>query len=132
MESSIGIWVFGEAHRSKLFVPQVWYEEGEFPRLGWKSGTSMIVDAPSSLLHEFVSLAEADDLTIVRFAENWGILGICQHGQPSIHNGCSPLSFDDRSWETSPGQIQWLQEKGSDIRWNVLNRQFYVKVPCWE
>jgi hypothetical protein len=38
------------------------------------------------LLYEFITLADADDNYILEYASHYGVLGICEHGVPSVHN----------------------------------------------
>ena len=37
------------------------------------------------LLDEFIDLSQAGNDNVVRFAERWGVLGICEHGLPRTH-----------------------------------------------
>lgn len=38
-----------------------------------------------TLLGRFVGLGQAPDEDVVRFAQRWGLLGLCRHGLPSAH-----------------------------------------------
>lgn len=56
------------------------------------------------LLEQFVSLGDAADEDILRYARHWGVLVICEHGLPASHSEhCRPMSLSMRSeyafWE---------------------------------
>jgi hypothetical protein len=69
---------------------QVWAEAG-FLRwkhaLGGRGDQSREVRPDTGLLSGFLSLADASDEDIVRYATRWGTLGICEHGLPASHPG---------------------------------------------
>jgi hypothetical protein len=66
------------------------------------------------LLTDFVELYDSSDDEIVRYARQWGVLGICKHGLPASHNhypfgvqegvrGCTPLKSDrGEFWHRDP------------------------------
>src|SRR5262245_54237299 len=37
-------------------------------------------------LVEFLSLAEARSENVLRYAQKWGVLQLCKHGEPATHN----------------------------------------------
>lgn len=60
--------------------------------LGWHPGVRKTWPN-SSLLSEFVRLAQAPDDLILRFAQRWGVLELCKHLLPACHSDCQPMSF---------------------------------------
>ena len=58
----------------------------------------------SGLLEQFVALGNASGEDILRYARQWGVLGICPHGLPMSHDRrCMPMEFPNRQaltfWE---------------------------------
>lgn len=51
--------------------------------------------ASRGLLEEFLALEGADAPAFLRFAERYGVLGLCEHGQPFTHNRPDPEAWDE-------------------------------------
>ena len=56
-------------------------------------------DEPFEVLKSFIDLEGAASDKIVRFAQRWGVLGICEHGLPSIHNPGIHTFVDSPGWK---------------------------------
>jgi DNA-directed RNA polymerase subunit RPC12/RpoP len=68
--------------------------------------------ADSTLLTDFVSLADTDDERILAFARRWGMLNICEHGLPIYH----PWIGERRRYP-----CDWLDVDGSrKVFWEPL------------
>ena len=68
-------------------------------RLSWVKLRSPKIGPRGGVLDEFLQLAKQDSpQSVLRFAREWGVLGICEHDLPHSHNspistgggGCSP------------------------------------------
>lgn len=73
------------------------------------------VEPPPGLLARFTRLADASGEQIVAFAERYGVLGACEHGEPAPHAHCPPVFAPDefgrppaRGSEHQPGT--WFGE----------------------
>jgi DNA-directed RNA polymerase subunit RPC12/RpoP len=85
---------------------------GEAPQLQWwrpqhedfKEGQSL-----HGCVWRFIDLYDAPDTAILVFARRYGVLGVCEHGQPGVHSRCFP-----HIWEVRPGE-----EPGQSIRWSA-------------
>ena len=55
-------------------------------------------------LQRFVGLAKAPEEKIAEFARQWGVLGICEHGIPGIHEACRP-----GDWMRHNSEVWWLE-----------------------
>jgi len=78
-----------------------------------RDGFERWVDSGPGLLENFLALGDASDDDIVRFAQRWGVLHLCEHELPASHNpGVFPVWTVDDSpgW---PSRCQWLGEAGS-------------------
>jgi hypothetical protein len=69
------------------------------------------------MLTQFVALADGDADKTLRYAQQWGVLGICRHNVPASHNlplligkrtkGCSPPRAANRSMCWEPLRVWW-------------------------
>jgi hypothetical protein len=50
-------------------------------------------------LRSFIALDGADGKRIARFAQRWGVLGICEHGLPASHNTGVHVYFGSPLWD---------------------------------
>lgn len=96
-------------------------------------------DQPFEVLQSFIDLEGAASDKIVRFAQRWGVLGICEHGLPAIHNpgvhtfasspawkliqryeyrdSCFPVSWSDELWcEPLDEWGFWIQQANIIVR----------------
>lgn len=85
------------------------------PRLEWRPEYRDEVKRLTNCLPRFIKLAEASDDAITAFAKEWGPLGICEHGMPGMHWGCSPLSLEERYWENETQQYEWFDPYEAEI-----------------
>jgi hypothetical protein len=119
--------------RARIPVPRVWREDAPIARLEWTRDA--IAESPplTGCLDSFIRLADASDERIEAFAQRWGILGICEHGQPGMHDGCMPLCFNDRFWEAEAEKAarQWREHVAKQpgyweplSAWRYYARQF--------
>lgn len=57
----------------------------------------------AGILSRFLALVDAPDVDIERFAQEWGVLELCEHGFPSTHRYretlLPPLHADDPPWD---------------------------------
>lgn len=62
-------------------------------------------------LDQFIRLADAPPEAILRFAQRWGVLGICNHGEPGgqFHtaHGCNGVLFRGISDARVDGHVAW-------------------------
>ena len=70
--------------------------------IGWHDGRSA-----SGCLDSFTRLHDAPDAEIAEFAQERGILGICEHGLPGIHASCRPSLYFPSSLDPSSTPILW-------------------------
>ena len=69
---------------AQLYVPSTIRLEGE--RLVWTTAKGTVKNPGKSLLPEFVALAEAEPDAVLKFAQRWGVLRLCdQHELPVTH-----------------------------------------------
>src|SRR5579872_3295266 len=61
--------------------------------LGYEEASARRGPGPG-LLERFVALADAPADEIVRYARQWGVLAICEHGVPACHShDCVPVTL---------------------------------------
>jgi hypothetical protein len=78
------------------------------PRLCWTTTRRQTTPELSGCLWAFLKLASAPDSEILRFAADWGPLGITDYGKPFTHRpDCMPLGWSERSWELSDDRFYW-------------------------
>ena len=70
---------------------------------GWRDGRSAL-----GCLDSFTRLHDAPDAEIGEFAQEWGVLGFCEHGLPGIHASCPPALHFPSSLDPSSTPIMWL------------------------
>jgi hypothetical protein len=71
------------------------YQQGG-PTLRWMAwgckGEPRLSPPVAGCLSNFIKLANAPSEEVIEFARVWGVLGICEHHEPSTHReGCLPL-----------------------------------------
>jgi hypothetical protein len=104
----------GEVDRSSAFkhlrVPKTVSVDGDRLRWGSEQGFAVSKTLPPGprLLLGFLRLADADPREVLAYSQQWGVLGICEHGLPATHNyrtssdppgtGCRP-AHDGTFWE---------------------------------
>lgn len=58
------------------------------------SGKQIWTKPDSAMLERFLSLGDATDAAILRFAKRYGVLALCDHGAPSSHSPqCRPVGW---------------------------------------
>jgi len=66
-----------------------WFDEGVGPR-------EIQQNRHREPLRNFIALAEAEEKAILRYAREWGVLGLCEHLVPSAHSReCRPIGWPD-------------------------------------
>jgi hypothetical protein len=130
-------------------------------RLVWHEGLGRASRSKRGLLEEFLGLADQTAERIQKYAQRWGVLGICEHGLPLTHNPpprplpagsstftwCRPLPQEQGwYWEPIAAWHRYAQQMravlnivarlhqgqlGSDRDWRVL---YYKEdpVPWWK
>jgi hypothetical protein len=67
--------------------------------LVWKTGaTAKKVEPGKPMLLDFISLNDADDMGILKYARRWGVLALCVHQLPSTHNLPSDFLTRKAEW----------------------------------
>ncbi|MDP9367446.1 MAG: hypothetical protein M3Q03_04070 [Chloroflexota bacterium] len=88
----------------RAVVPDIHAIPGPGPeRLEWRVGTEREGRSLDGLLTAFVKLHDADLDQIATFAQEWGVLGGCEHGHAGERQRCSPLDASDRYWREQAG-----------------------------
>lgn len=88
----------------RLYGVRSWTDGG---RLYWQSQGRAAPGVNDNMLRDFLSLADADDGRIARYAARWGALGICPHGHPASHNpGPAHGGYS--------GPVYWCEHMGRD------------------
>src|SRR5688500_5717260 len=59
--------------------------DGGLLRVGDES-RQRLLKTTEGILEDFLRLDGEPDKRLLRFARRWGILGLCEHGLPAIHN----------------------------------------------
>jgi hypothetical protein len=100
-------------------------------RLRWDIGSGAWTRAGPGLLDGFLRLADAGPEAILRYAQRWGVFGICSHGLPSSHNrGPTPhplLTVGEPPWCRPQGHDQGTPWEETQL-WNDYARAFRALV----
>jgi len=125
------------------------HADGELVRLLARCGTGGVdrwrTDT-AGLLDEFGALAEASDDAILRFAQRWGLLSLCEHELPDTHNpgryGCRPSERESlavwRHFSRAAGAIVSIAaalHQGEDPRpqdWAAVYERSGQDAPWWD
>ncbi|MHC4608034.1 MAG: hypothetical protein ACYTAF_14075 [Planctomycetota bacterium] len=116
-------------------------DPNDLDRVQWRQ-----VRTTRDFLQRFLKLADAPARDIERFANRFGVLGICQkHGLPVSHQeGCLPLGFPDdcheplQSWRKYAARMRAVYDLASQLRagnlgqdedWWLLYPQFEKNQP---
>ena len=109
-----------------LVVPALIELDGD--RLVWSPSSS--TEGPISrqpdkaMITRFIALARRKPAQVLRFARDYGVLGICHHGLPCSHNQprpvrvvpgepviwCQPLGYPDQFWEPLEAWYHFAEE----------------------
>ena len=95
-----------ESRRSLSSLIRGWRRPGEVRVEGDKLvysarsvRTYLNPDEPFEILQGFLDLKGATSGKIARFARRWGVLGICEHRLPALHNPGINTSVDSPAWK---------------------------------
>jgi hypothetical protein len=106
--------------RDLRLVAEVEYGRTEpTPRLEW-GGVSERLVSPNeyrNCLRTFTKLDNAAPVDIFDFAQQWGPLGICRHGQPVAGRGCPQRTYGPAGrpayWEPISEWLPWIRQAGA-------------------
>ena len=101
--------------------------DGGPDRLEWSPGAGDATSGPvRGCLNAFLRLDGGDSDAIGAFARTWGVLGICPHGLPGIHDGCRPLGVREQGW--SPSGRMAVE---ADMARQRMERESYPQGPTY-
>lgn len=90
-------------------------------------------DRLSGLLEGFLSLADAKDKDILRYARQWGVLALCKHGLPTSHfSECRPLDWPGPCAEPLTAWRHYAKEANALVRLSLkLGRNTLPQKQDW-
>lgn len=93
---------------NELYVAQEIRLEGDF--IIWNSsGEYLKKKHDEFLVSRFTNLASEDSNGILKFAKNWGTLGLCEHGLPYTHSSFSTIDGKENCQPTGRESIEdWI------------------------
>lgn len=114
-----------------LWVPVEIEQDGQLLRWSGLQGFNG-AEPGFRALRDFVELWKSPDRHILSFARQWGVLGLCKHGQPVTHNaltaGTVGINWCDPLRDSVSGQAEGAWEPLS--LWREYSREALAILDC--